>query len=235
MVLIGVTPAQNDQNGQITVNPDYMDAVRRAGGLPVLLPLYADADSLKAMLEKVDGLVFTGGADVAPALYSEEKLPCCGAPAPERDQMEYALCRMALEMDKPILAICRGHQMLNVALGGSLYQDIAQQFGTAIRHPRSDVPRTPVHTVAVAPGSLLYQAVGMETLQVNSRHHQGVKRVAPGAAACGVAEDGLVEAIEAPGKRFVLGVQWHPESMSAQRPEAQALFNALVQSCGGRA
>ena len=231
MVLIGVTPTQNDQNGQITINPDYMDAVRRAGGLPVLLPLYADEASLRAVLAHVDGLVLTGGADVDPALYGEEKLPCCGDLAPERDKMESALCRMALAMDKPLLAICRGHQMLNVALGGSLYQDIAEQFGTAIRHPRSDVPRTPVHAVAVAPGSLLHQAAGQDTLQVNSRHHQGVKRLAPGAAACGVAEDGLIEAIEVPGKRFVLGVQWHPESMSAVRPEAQALFNALVKSC----
>lgn len=231
MVLIGVTPAQNDQNGQITINPDYMDAIRRAGGLPVLLPLCVETDCLQAMLDQIDGLLLTGGADVNPALYGEEKLACCGDLAPQRDQMELPLCRMAVQQDKPVLAICRGHQMLNVALSGTLYQDIAQQYGDQLRHPRSDVPKTPVHAVSVAADSLLHRACGLDALAVNSRHHQGVKQPGEGIAVCGKAEDGLIEAIEVPGKRFVLGVQWHPESLSAARPEAQALFNAFVKSC----
>ena len=145
MRMIGVTPSQDDKTGRITINQDYLDAITRAGALPVLLPLTAEERLCRAMLARVDGLVLSGGADVEPARYGEERLPCCGAAAPLRDAMEYALCRLAVAADKPVLGICRGLQVLNCALGGSLYQDIGLQYAQAITHPRYDAPRGQVH------------------------------------------------------------------------------------------
>lgn len=233
MRIIGVTPAQEEKTGRITINQDYLDAVRRAGALPVLLPLYDDPALWPEMIAAIDGLLLTGGADVGPETYGEEKLPLCGQTAPLRDREEFALCRLALEKDVPLLAICRGHQVLNCALGGALYQDIAAQFGPRLSHPRYEVPRDQVHRVAVEGGSRLRDLTGMDEIAVNSRHHQAIKTLGAGLRISARAEDGLIEGVELPGKKFVLGVQWHPESLSGYRPEAQALFNALVFACGG--
>ena len=231
MRLIGVTPSQDDQTGRITVNQDYLDSVLRAGALPVLLPLLNEEKALEEMLRRVDGLLLTGGADVGPRMYGEETLPLCGQTAPLRDQMEFALCRRALAMGKPILAICRGHQVLNCALGGALYQDIAAQYGDQLRHPRSDAPREAVHDVSVAPGSRLAAITGRARLAVNSRHHQAVKTLGRGLAVSARATDGLIEGVELPGHPFAVGVQWHPESMSDRYPEQQALFQAFAEAC----
>lgn len=228
---IGVTPSQSE-DGRITVNQDYLDAVFRAGALPVLLPLTGEKAALKEMLNRIDGLLLTGGADVGPEMYGEEKRPCCGETAPRRDEMEFALCRWALERDMPILAICRGHQVLSCVLGGDMYQDIEEQFGKEIKHPRYEAPRDQVHRVIVEEASLLHSITGLTRLEVNSRHHQAVRRPGKGLAVNARAGDGLIEGVEMPGKKFVLGVQWHPESLSDRYPEAQALFNAFVEACG---
>ena len=231
MRLIGMTPSLTDK-GNITINQDYMDAVIRAGALPVLLPLTDDEALMEEMLNRVDGLLLIGGDDVGPEMYGEEKLPCCGETAPRRDQMEFPLCRMALDRDMPILAICRGHQVLSCVLGGNMYQDIETQFSAELKHPRSDMPRDKVHKVIVEEGSLLHRITGLTALEVNSRHHQAVRVPGKGMKVCGHATDGLIEAAELPGKKFVLGVQWHPESLSDRYAEAQALFNAFVEACG---
>ncbi|MBQ9264780.1 MAG: gamma-glutamyl-gamma-aminobutyrate hydrolase family protein [Clostridia bacterium] len=230
MRMIGVTPSQ-DEKGRIFINHDYLDAVARSGALPVLLPLTDDAKLLDEMLKRVDALLLSGGADVGPDVYGEENLPLCGETAPVRDRMEVYLCKAALEKDMPILAICRGHQILNCALGGTLYQDIRAQYGEQLRHPCYEAPRDQVHTVTVAEGTLLRRVTGMESMQVNSRHHQAVKDLGQGLAVNARATDGLIEGIELPGKKFVLGVQWHPESLSDYREEAQKLFNALAEAC----
>lgn len=229
--LIGVTPSLTEK-GNITVNQDYLDAVIRAGALPVLLPIMTDEEMMKEALEKVDGLLLTGGADVSPQMYGEETLPCCGETEPRRDVMEFPLCRMALDMDMPVLAICRGHQVLSTTLGGNMYQDIEAQFSPELKHPRYETPRDKVHEVRVEKGSLLYEITGLEQLEVNSRHHQAVKTPGTGLRVNARASDGLIEGVELPGKKFVLGVQWHPESLSDRYPEAQALFNALARACG---
>lgn len=232
MHLIGVTPTLDEQTGRITINQDYLDALRRAGALPVLLPLAEDTAAWEEMLRRVDGLLLSGGADLCPASYGEEPLPVCGETAPLRDAEELYLCRRALEMKKPLLAICRGHQVLNCALGGTLYQDIAAQYSDSISHPRHDTPRDPVHPVSVTPGSRLAAITGRSALQVNSRHHQAVKDLGRGLTVSARAEDGLIEAIEYPAAPFALGVQWHPEALSDRYAEAQALFNAFVEACG---
>ena len=231
MLLIGLTPSLTEK-GNFTQNQDYVDAVFRAGALPVLLPLTSEEAALREMLNRIDGLLLTGGADVSPGMYGEETLPCCGETEPRRDKMEFALCRMALEMDMPILAICRGHQVLSTALGGNMYQDVAEQFSPALKHPQYDIPRDKVHSVRVEKDSLLYRITGLEEFEVNSRHHQAVKVPGKGLKINAHASDGLIEGVELPGKKFVLGIQWHPEALSDRYPEAQELFNAFVRACG---
>ena len=230
MRLIGVTPSLTEK-GNITQNQDYFNAVFRAGALPVLLPLTEDEAVMREMLRRVDGLLLTGGADVGPDMYGEEKLPCCGEVTPVRDRFEFPLCRMALEMDMPILAICRGHQVLSCALGGTLYQDVAEQFSPKLKHPQYDIPRDKAHGMTVEEGSLLHQITGLTEFTVNSRHHQAVKTPGAGLKVIAHAPDGLIEGVELPGKKFVLGVQWHPEALGDRYEEAQALFNAFVGAC----
>jgi len=230
MRLIGVTPDWNAQAGKITVHQDYLDAVRRAGALPVLLPLTEDAAQWDAAAG-LDGLLFTGGGDVDPALYGEEKQPFCGEISPLRDAMEFGLLRRALAMDTPVLAVCRGLQVLNCVLGGTLYQDIGAQRAGTLRHSRNDIPREAAHAAAVEKTGLLGRITGRDALMVNSRHHQGIKALGRGLRPCAAAPDGITEAAEMPGKRFVLGVQWHPEGMSEKCPEQQAIFNAFVEAC----
>ena len=231
MRLIGITPTLTEK-GNITIGQDYINAVIRAHAMPMLLPLTPDRDLMRALLSRVDGLLLTGGNDVGPNMYGEEILPCCGETAPQRDEMEFPLCRMALEMDMPILAICRGHQVLSTALGGDMYQDIETQFSRELKHPRSDMPRDKVHSVLVEKGALLHKITGLEELGVNSRHHQAVRTPGQGLTVNARATDGLIESVELPGRRFVLGVQWHPESLADRYPEAQALFNAFAEACG---
>ncbi len=230
MRLIGVTPSLTEK-GNMTLNQDYVDAVFRAGALPVLLPLTEDEKTMREMLNRIDGLLLTGGADVGPDMYGEEKLPCCGEVTPARDRFEFPLCRLALEMDKPILAICRGHQVLSCVLGGTLYQDVAEQFSPELKHPQYDIPRDKAHGMTVEEGSLLHKITGLNEFTVNSRHHQAVKTPGAGLKVIAHAPDGLIEGVELPGKRFVLGVQWHPEALGDRYEEAQALFNAFVGAC----
>jgi len=232
MRLIGVTGFQ-PAPGKVGVNQDYMEAVLRAGGLPVLFPVTEDEGLLERLLDQVDGLVLSGGEDVDPRFYGEEKLPCCGTISPERDRMEFPLCRLALKRDLPVLAICRGVQVLNCALGGTLYQDIAEQFSKTLEHPCYDRPAEPVHEVRTEPGSRLHAILGSPVVQVNSRHHQAIRLPGKGLRVTGRATDGLPEAVELPEAHFVLGVQWHPESLSDRFPEHQRLFDALLRAAGG--
>ena len=231
MCLIGITPCRDDENKRLMLNRDYPDALRRADAMPVILPWETDPVRLGAMLGRLDGLLLSGGEDIDPKLYGEERLPLCGTPDPERDAMEAALCRLALERDMPVLAICRGIQVLNVTLGGTLYQDVASQYGDAIGHPVYDRPREQVHGVRVLPGTRLSSLIGAERIRVNSRHHQAVKTPGRGLTVCAEAEDGLTEGVEMPGRRFVLGVQWHPESLSGCAPEEHALCAAFAEAC----
>ena len=179
------------------------------------------------------GLLLSGGADVAPALYGEETLPCCGEILPIRDSFEIGIFQKALKASLPVLGICRGIQVINVALGGTLYQDIETQLKGAIKHPCYDTPRDKVHEVTVTEDSLLYRASGLTRFGVNSRHHQGIKHLGKGLVATAYYGDGLIEAVDYPQARYVTAVQWHPESLSDRYPEAQTIFNAFVEACKG--
>lgn len=234
MTLIGIVPSWVEER-KITINQDYVEAVLRAGGTPVLFPVTSDREQISLLLDQVDGLLLTGGVDVDPARYGELKMPCCGDCSTCRDSMEFPLCREALNRRMPVFAICRGMQVLSCVLGGDMYQDVAEQFGIGLRHPRYDVPADPVHTVDIHPDTLLSSIVGVSVLDVNSRHHQGVRNTGKGLIVSAAAPDGLTEGIELPGYPFALGVQWHPESLSDRYPEHQALFNAFVKACAEHA
>ena len=233
MYTVGLTPSVRD-NGWITVNKDYIDAVTRAGMLPVLLPLTDDRAMLDAALAAVDALVFTGGGDVNPARYGEEGLPELDGVSDKRDDMEIYLARRALAQNIPTLAICRGIQVLAVAFGGSLYQDIGRQYKKDIEHSRMDLARDVVHAVAVAEDSMLYAVTGMNRIMVNTRHHQAIKAMPEGFAVTAVAPDGVIEAMERRGGSFCLATQWHPEALSDRYPEHHKLFEALRRACEER-
>ena len=175
--------------------------------------------------------LLTGGGDVDPVRYGEALLPCCGEISAIRDGMEYPLCREALSRRMPILAICRGIQLLSCVLGGTLYQDLDEQFGKTLKHPQYDRPGDPVHEVDVKPDTLLSSIVGAGSLGVNSRHHQGIRDLGEGLRVNALSPDGLIEGVELPASPFVLGVQWHPETLSPRFPAQQKIFHAFVKAC----
>jgi putative glutamine amidotransferase len=208
----------------------YSAAVHRAGGVPVILPFIPEA--AEQMLELIDGLILSGGSDLDPALFGDAEVhPQTYDILPDRDSAELALANGALARDMPILGICRGIQALNVAAGGTLYQDVPDQFSQEIRHRQheSEIPADqPGHTVTVQPGSLLERTYGAGPIPVNSFHHQAVKGIAPGLVVSGRSEDGLIEAIESTDHAFVLAVQWHPELMFARDSAHLAPFSSLI-------
>lgn len=217
------------------IRDTYTGAIRMAGGLPLIFPIADDAPGLIGdFLESVDGLLFTGGEDVAPAYYRETLDPRCQEPDGERDLFEIHLARAAMARRVPILGICRGLQVLNVAAGGTLYQDLTCRPGTREYHAASGTDRQrPIHAVRIVPGSRLHEIMGLAESQVTSTHHQLVKDLAPGfQVGAESVEDGIVEGIEGPGPAFLVAVQWHPERLYKERAEHLALFRALVMAAG---
>jgi putative glutamine amidotransferase len=206
----------------IMIPASYVHAVVRAGGRPLVVPPAVEA--VEETLDLLDGIVFSGGGDVDPARYGAEAHPETDAPSGERDEAELALLTGALERDMPVLAVCRGSQVLNVALGGDLVQHLPERVGhDRHRHTPGEFAD---HDVSVEPGSRLGTILG-ERAPVKSHHHQGYGRIGEGLVEVAWAEDGTVEGLEAPGKRFALGVLWHPEE-----GEDFALFQALVEQAG---
>ncbi len=199
----------------------------------MIIPLGLPEDALADLFDRLDGLCLAGGVDVDPACYGEDRHPALGSVDAPRDATELTLARWALAADLPLFGICRGIQLLNVAAGGSLYQDLAAQMPSAHRHDYSlaDSPwERPVHAVRVAEGSRLAALLGTGEVMTNSFHHQAVKDLAGGFVPVAWAPDGVVEGIEAPGHRFALGVQWHPEGMFLTDPLARELFAAFVEA-----
>jgi len=226
--VIGITCASDEMG--INLKRFYYNAVYHAGGLPLLIPLIAEDEYIEDVLNKVDGLVITGGGDINPKWYSENNDFSCEI-CNERDSLEISLAKKALNIDMPILGICRGHQVLNVAFGGSLYQDIEKYISNALDHRRSSIEEFH-HEVEIEKDTLLYEITGKTNIFVNTYHHQSVKKVAEGFSVSARSKaDGVVEAIEKRDKKFVLGVQWHPERMYHYCEINQKIFNAFVKSC----
>lgn len=229
--ILGLVPSVDLAQDRYSVAGAYCRAVEGAGGLPVVLPLTADAADAARIMEFCDGILFTGGPDVDPALYGEETLSACGQIIPERDEMEEVLFRAAMAAEKPILGICRGIQVINVVLGGTLWQDLPSQVGGGVCHSQPEPYNQPCHLVSVVPDTPLAGLVGRKEIAVTSRHHQAIKDLAPGLKVMAYGPDGVVEAVWMPGKPFVWGVQWHPESIYPTSEESQKLFAAFVEQC----
>jgi putative glutamine amidotransferase len=216
------------------MNQRYSRVVAASGGVPVMIPLLDDESSLRALYDLTDGLLLPGGVDLDPATYGESPLPTCGRLDPARDRVELQFARWAIAEGKPLFGLCRGLQIVNVALGGTLYQDIAAQRSDAIKHdyfPTAGFARDHVaHPVAIASGSRLDALVGAVSLGVNSMHHQAVKDLAPGLVTTAIAPDGVIEALESSGDQFVIAVQWHPESLTDRDPRMHRLLTGFVQA-----
>jgi putative glutamine amidotransferase len=230
---IEIRPEPADRPPRIGQNQSYVRAVTRAGAVPLLIPQVTDERRLRVLYDRLDGLLLPGGEDLDPAHYGERIHEKCGAIAPQRDEAELMLTRWAMEEGKPILAICRGIQVLNVAQGGSLYQDIQAQIPQAGRHDwYPGYPRDyRSHRVTIIPDTRLARILEETDVAVNSLHHQALKAIAPGLTVTAHAPDGLIEAVEADDHPFAVGVQWHPEELADNDPGAQHLFDALVEAC----
>ncbi|MEW8956733.1 gamma-glutamyl-gamma-aminobutyrate hydrolase family protein, partial [Clostridium sp.] len=210
------------------VNDDYVKSVIKAGGIPVILPLINNEDDIKSQLDMVDGVIMSGGHDVNPLLYGEEPSQKLGGILPKRDDFDIKLIKLAMNMKKPLLGICRGHQILNVANGGSLYQDLSFIEGCYVKHDQGSLTNIPTHTVNTKEGTRLREILG-EEIHTNSFHHLAVKDVAEGFMACAFAKDGVVEAIEKLGEEFVMGIQWHPEMMAEENENMLSVFRKLIE------
>ena len=206
---------RGEKPARFGINQTYVRALERAGCAPVLIPLLQDEDRLRSIYERLDGIVFPGGVDVAPSHYGEEPMDNVNVIEPERDRVELTLARWALDTDLPTLGICRGQQLLNVALGGTLYQDLVHQHVTTVDHSDADGRERSalIHSVRLEPDSRLAQLIDETRLDVNSLHHQAIKQLAPGLKVTGTADDGVIESVESPDRRFLIAVQWHPEEL----------------------
>lgn len=215
------------------MNSRYYLAAAEAGGVPVMVPLFEeDPDTLRAVYDRLDGLLLAGGVDMDPVTFGEAPHPNLGRTDRARDLVELQLASWAIADRKPVLGLCRGHQVLNVALGGTLWQDIGTQVPTAIKHdcfPNEGYARDYLaHDVAITPGSRIHAAFDSNSVWVNSMHHQAVKALAPGLLGSAQAPDGLVEAIESGTSHFLVGVQWHPEIFTDRDERTRRLFHDFV-------
>lgn len=230
--LIALTPACDSTSSDLLMRPTYMRAIAAAGGLPIILPLETTREDLIQAVSTFDGFLFTGGPDVHPFHFQEETLHGCGSISELRDGMELELFKLAVRTNKPILGICRGIQVMNIAAGGDIYQDIHSQLQLEpkLAHQQGAPYSMPAHLVTITENTLIHQILGSARVRVNSMHHQTVRKVAPSFTAAGHSVDGLIEAIYMPDKEFVIGVQWHPEYLWEKDPAAARLFASFVRA-----
>jgi putative glutamine amidotransferase len=211
-------------------NAAYLRALQQAGGIPVLLPPQLSKTARDELWRRLDALVLTGGGDLDPLRFGEARHPTVYDVSPARDELEIALTHRALAEDVPLLAICRGIQVLNVALGGTLYQDIPSDLGSPITHSQKERRDQPTHPVKVQEGSRLAAILGRLEVDVNSFHHQAIKDLGPRLMSVGMAPDGVIEAAEVVDHPFAVAVQWHPEDLVEHDAAARDLFRAVVEA-----
>ncbi len=227
--VIGIFPSYNQEKKEIFIDDFYAEEIKDSGGEPVILPI----DNKEAMLEaffKVNGLLLSGGVDIDPKHYGEANNGKSVEICPLMDETEELLIKIAMKADMPILGICRGMQALNVFCGGSLIQDLPSEHGYSVIHSIS-LKEPAFHNITVEKGSLLSEAIGFGTHRINSYHHQAIKELAPGFSIAAIAEDGVIEAVYCRDKKYVLGVQWHPERDYRTVPDSKKIIDNFIKVC----
>lgn len=234
--MIGITTSISEDERTLQLNQCYTKLLFSLGVLPVILPATTDGAVIAQYADMVDGVMFTGGNDVDPMLFGEHQSWLSGSISPLRDEFELTLCRELLKHpEKAVIGICRGFQVMNIALGGDIWQDIREGCGSkTIAHRQKQLARYASHPVSLTKGSIVQRVTGADTLMVNSLHHQALRRMADGFTVTATAPDGIVEAAELQGHPFFVGVQWHPELL--WQPDAgdtphRRLFEAFVDAC----
>lgn len=238
MSVIGITGNIMFDNESIYpkayVSDGYIASIARAKGIPFMMPICIDEEIIEGMVRSVDGVIISGGVDVHPFKYNEEPHPHIGTISKERDDLDFNVMKYALKMNKPILGICRGIQVINVYFGGTLIQDIPSERNTNIKHSQSAPSYVPTHKVNISKDSLIYNILG-EKNEVNSFHHQSVGTLAKDFKVSATASDDIIEAMEYKGKEaFILGIQWHPELLSSRVVSMQNVFDMFVEICKSR-
>ena len=209
----------------------YTEALIACGAIPIILPPLAARSAIRALLEQLDGILISGGNfDIDPRIYGEEPCTILGEIKDERTQFELELVSLGMEHDTPILGICGGEQAINVALGGSLYQDIRKQLPQALAHELGALRETGGHLIKTRPGTKLHQILAKDSLEVNTTHHQSIKTLGRGLIANATSEDGVIEGVESENHSFVIGVQWHPELLIHKEPAQQRIFASFVSA-----
>ncbi len=226
--IIGITSVHDWKEGRVRQNETYIRAVEKAGGTPVLLPPMMNMNIIDQYLGVIDGLLVAGGPDIAPIYFNEEPIKEMENISPAMDFFEVNLIRRALKKGVPILGICRGLQVLNVVMGGTLYQDIHKQTDSTMQHNQMAPRDYATHNATVERGSMLYELLG-DVIRVNSYHHQAIKDVAKGLKVVARASDGIIEAVEGEGDNFVMGVQWHPEGMWQSTYNYDKIFERFIR------
>ena len=231
--IIGITCIQANIKGKKvnTINDYYFNAVLKAGGVPIIIPSVTDEETIGEYVKILDGVVFTGGHDVWPQRFGEEPVKQVVEITHERDQLELVLFEKAYKAGLPILGICRGLQLVNIALGGTLYQDIYSQVENVGGHSFGYNPEDVYHSIRIEEESMMKEIYGKETVYVNSEHHQAIKDLGRDLKVTSRSQDGIIESIESTNDKFVLAVQYHPEAIAAKYPEHREIFNHFIRKC----
>ena len=231
--IVGITAAHCSEELKTFPRHYYVESIKNAGGIPLIIPPVGNTEGAKDVLQLINGLILTGGGDISPTYLNEDPRRGIGTCFPERDLSEILLTQLALQQNLPLLGICRGIQVLAVAAGGGIYQDIPSQYPSAILHSQTAPRQYPWHDVDIVEDSVLYRLLKKTKIGVNSLHHQAVSEIPPGFIQCAFASDGIIEGIEKLGAKFCIGVQWHPESMMETEAHSKVLFRGFIEACLG--
>ena len=228
--VIGIMPLYDDEKESYWMLPGYMKMLEKEGAIPIMLPLTSKTEELDCFFEICSGFLLTGGQDVSPSVYHAAREPWCGSCCELRDEMEQYILNKAVEQDKSVLGICRGVQFMNACYGGTLYQDLEKEYASGIDHHMKPPYDRTVHQVSLEKNTPLSEILKKEQIGVNSYHHQAIKKLSPKFQTTAFSEDGLIEGIYMPFRKFVMGVQWHPEFSYEVDENSRKLIKAFVAS-----